>query len=86
MNDDKQEEHDFNREEFKLHSRKVLAQRRMATTALIVMTIFTAFLLTPLIPIDRINAISDLSGMFYITMGGIIAAYMGVAAWMEKKK
>jgi len=80
------EDSDNKEEEFQIHRRKVRAQRHMATVALFVMILFTAFLLTPLIPIDRINALSDLSAMFYISMGGIIAAYMGVSAWMEKKK
>ena len=35
---------------------------------------------------ERIKLLTDLSNLLYITGGGIVGAYMGVAAWMARKK
>jgi hypothetical protein len=39
----------------------------------------------PVIPDSRIELLTDLSNLLYITGGGIVGAYMGVSAWMSKK-
>jgi len=46
---------------------------------------FSIALYTPLVPIPRVNALADLLGGFYIAQAGVVAAYMGVSAWMGKK-
>jgi uncharacterized protein (DUF1684 family) len=61
--------------------RKQIAQLRMARYTLIAMGIFTVAMF--LIPIDRINALSDISNLFYISGAGIVGAYMGTTAWMN---
>ena len=63
--------------------RKQRAQRRMATWTLIGMGAFTVvmFVLT----LDRIAALADISNLFYISGAGIVGAYMGTTAWMNKK-
>lgn len=65
--------------------RKFLAQRRMATYTLIGMAVFTIMLFMPFIPDKRIELLSDVSDLFYITGAGIVGAYMGVSAWMGRK-
>mgnify|MGYP003108867213 CR=1 FL=1 len=65
---------------------KTDSQKQMAWTAMIVMIIFTALLFLPIFPDGRIKALSDLFGLFYIGMAGIVGAYMGMSAWMSKKK
>ena len=65
--------------------RKQLAQRRMATATLIAMGIFTFMMFLPWISIERINALSDISNLFYISGAGIVGAYMGATAWMNRK-
>jgi hypothetical protein len=65
--------------------RKQVAQRRMATAALVAMIVFTILLFTPIIPDERIKLLADVSIMFYVSMSGIVAAFMGAAAWMSKK-
>ena len=64
-------------------SRKNLAQLRMARFSLIAMGAFTAAMF--FIPLDRVTALSDISNLFYLTGGGIVAAYMGTTAWVQKK-
>lgn len=64
-------------------TRKNLAQLRMARFSLIAMGAFTIAMF--FVPIERVNALSDISNLFYITGGGIVAAYMGTSAWVQKK-
>ena len=57
----------------------------MATFTLVGMALFTAMMFMPFITIERIEALSDISNLFYISGAGIVGAYMGAAAWMSKK-
>jgi len=63
--------------------RKSLAQLRMARFTLIAMGVFTAAMF--FISIERVEALSDISNLFYISGAGIVGAYMGTAAWMSRK-
>ena len=65
--------------------RKSLAQLRMARYTLVGMGLFTAAMFTPWISIERIEALSEISNLFYISGAGIVGAYMGTAAWMSRK-
>ena len=65
---------------------KADAQRHMAWVAMITMIVFTAALFLPIFPDGRIKALSDLFGLFYIGMASVVGAYMGMTAWMAKKK
>jgi hypothetical protein len=62
--------------------RKNLAQLRMARYTLIAMGAFTISMF--FIPIERVNALSDISNLFYISGAGIVGAYMGTTAWMSR--
>jgi hypothetical protein len=48
------------------------------------MVVFTAILLSPLITDDRIKALDNVFGMFYIAMASVIGAYMGFTTWASK--
>tara|TARA_B100002019_G_C21110318_1_gene518059 strand:+ start:339 stop:653 length:315 start_codon:yes stop_codon:yes gene_type:complete len=63
--------------------RKQRAQRRMATACLVAMGGFTAAMFV--VPIDRVEALADISNLFYITGGGVVATYMGASAYMNRK-
>jgi len=69
--------------EFEDQSRKHLAQLRIARWTLIGMGAFTAAMFA--MPVDRIEALSDISNLFYISGAGIVGAFMGATAWMSKK-
>lgn len=62
--------------------RKQRAQRRMATASLVGMGVFTFALF--LVDIDRVKALSDVSNLFYISGAGIVGAYMGASAFMNR--
>ncbi len=63
--------------------RKNLAQLRMARYTLIAMGLFTFAMF--FIPLDRVKALSDISNLFYISGAGIVGAFMGATAWMNRK-
>ena len=64
--------------------RKELAQLRMARYTLIAMGVFTAAMFLPWVPLDRVEALSDVSNLFYISGAGIVGTYMGTTAWIER--
>jgi hypothetical protein len=70
--------------DLELREEKSEAQKLMAWLAIIVMTITTIVLFTPLIPDSRVSALSDLLGLFYFSLCGIVGTYMGATAFMHK--
>ena len=63
--------------------RKELAQLRMARYTLIAMGVFTAAMFV--VDVERVKALADISNLFYLSGAGIVGAYMGTTAWMNKK-
>ena len=55
----------------------------MARYTLIGMGVFTLAMFV--IPIERVQALSDISNLFYISGAGIVGTYMGTSAYMQKK-
>ena len=62
--------------------RKNLAQLRMARYTLIGMGVFTAAMFV--VPIARVEALAEISSLFYISGAGIVGTYMGTSAYMAK--
>ena len=62
--------------------RKNLAQLRMARYTLIGMGVFTLAMFV--IPIPRVEALAEISSLFYISGAGIVGTYMGTSAYMQK--
>ena len=65
--------------------RKSLAQLRMARYTLIGMGVFTIAMFTPWVSVERVEALSEISSLFYISGAGIVGAYMGTTAWIARK-
>ena len=63
--------------------RKNLAQLRMARYTLIAMGAFTLAMF--FVDVERVKALADISNLFYLSGAGIVGAYMGRTAWMNKK-
>jgi hypothetical protein len=72
-------------EEIERDNRKQSAQRRMAWVSIWSMIAFTIILFSPIVSNERVNALADLLGLFYVAQAGIVGAFMGVSAWMSKK-
>lgn len=62
------------------------AQRKMAWTSSVAMILFTVALFSPIIPIDRLEQLSDIMPLFYVAQAGIVGAYFGASAWMHSSK
>ena len=60
-------------------------QTRLAYIAIWSMVFFTGFLFLPIFPDTRIQALSDLITLFYLSNASIVGAYMGVTAYMSTK-
>ncbi len=66
--------------------RKSEAQEKMAWISLFGILIFTALLFMPFVSIEKVAAVGEFIGMFYISLAGILAAYMGTQAWTLRKQ
>ena len=72
-------------QEIERDNKKQSAQRRMAWVAIWSMIVFTVVLFSPIISDQRVQALADLLGLFYIAQAGVVGAFMGVSAWMSRK-
>jgi hypothetical protein len=72
-------------EEIERDNRKQSAQRRMAWVSIWSMIVFTIVLFSPMVSDQRVQALADLLGLFYIAQAGVVGAFMGVSAWMSRK-
>ena len=66
-------------------SRKHLAQLRLARFALIGMGAYTTLLFMPFIPDSRIALLSEISPLLYLSLSGVVGAYMGFTQMGDKK-
>ncbi len=80
---DEELEHAKEMKETERDLRKSLAQLRMARFTLLAMGAFTIAMF--IVPIERVQALADISNLFYISGAGIVGAYMGTTAWMSRK-
>jgi len=71
--------------EMELREEKSDAQKRMAWLAMGSMIVFSIVLFLPVISVNRVKALADLLGLFYIAQAGVVGAYMGTTAWMSRK-
>lgn len=59
-------------------------RRRMAYLSLFSMLAVTAFSMSPWLPLERLEKLSDIIEWFYFAMASIVGAYMGFATWSAK--
>mgnify|MGYP003656839283 FL=1 len=71
--------------ELELREEKADSQKQMAWVAMASMVLFSIFLMLPIMPDSRVNALSDLLGLFYIAQASVCAAYFGATAFMSRK-
>ena len=72
-------------QEIERDNKKQSAQRRMAWVAIWSMIVFTVVLFSPIVSDQRVQALADLLGLFYIPQAGVVGAFMGVSGWMSRK-
>ena len=70
--------------EVEMKNAKMETQKRMSWFCLVMIAVVTVILFTPVISEARIDALSDILGLFYISCAGIVGAFVGVTAWINK--
>ena len=65
--------------------RKDLAQLRMARYTLIFMGLYALFLASPLCSPEKLDGLAAVTDLIFLSGAGIVGAYMGMSAWMNKK-
>lgn len=70
--------------ELDLHMSKMQMQRRIALIAMLVMC-FLGIYITIWLPLDRVAQIAAALDLLWVTLGGVIAAYMGAEAYISRK-
>lgn len=66
------------------YERKAVNRRRMAWVSLIAM-IATAGAILFVVPETKLERIKDMLDLYWIAMGSIVGAYVGISTWMSKK-
>lgn len=70
--------------ELELREEKAEAHKRMSWVAMSSMLIVTALLFTPVVSPEKILALEELLGMFYLAQASVVGFYFGSTAWMSK--
>lgn len=58
--------------------------RQMAWVAMGSMVGFTVMLFTPFLSVERLGAMDNILGMFYIAQAGVVASFFGSSAYMSR--
>lgn len=70
--------------EYAIYQRKATNRRKIAWVSLVAM-IATAFCIMFLVPETKLERIKDMLDLYWISLGGIVGAYVGMSAWASKK-
>lgn len=66
-------------------SRKHLAQLRLARYAMVFMAVYTLLLFAPFISDKRIELLTAVSDLLYISLCSVICAFFGFTSYMQRK-
>jgi len=61
-------------------------QKKMAWVAMISMIGFTIFMFLPIVGDNRITILTEIATLFYISQAGVVGAYMGSEALVNKTR
>jgi len=68
-----------------IYEKKAVNRRKMAWVALIAMIVSGLLLMSPLIPESRLEKLENLLDFYWIALGTITGAYVGISTWMTKR-
>jgi len=66
--------------------RRQNTQKKMAWVAMISMIGFTVFMFLPIVGDNRITILTEIATLFYISQAGVVGAYMGSEALVNKTR
>jgi cytochrome bd-type quinol oxidase subunit 2 len=67
-----------------LYEKKAVNRRRMAWLSLIAL-IVSGICVMFVIPESRLKSLSGLLELYFISLAGIVGAYVGISTWMNKR-
>jgi hypothetical protein len=69
--------------EYEIYEKKAINRRRIAWVSLIALLVsgFYVMIFMPETRLDQLNGIIEL---FWITLGGIVGAYVGISSWVSR--
>jgi len=70
--------------EFENKDKKEDQLRQMAWAAMGSMIVFTGILFSPIVSIDKLNALGAVLQMFYLAQAGVVATFFGANAYVSK--
>lgn len=71
-------------QEQQIYERKAKNRRRMAWLSLIAL-IASGFALMFFVPESRLSQLNGILELYWISLGGIVGAYVGMSAWASRK-
>jgi hypothetical protein len=69
--------------ELELYEKRAKNRRRMAWVSLIAM-VLSAFALMFFVPDERLTSLDGLLELYWIALGGVVGAYVGISSWTRK--
>lgn len=67
-----------------LYEKKAKNRRLMAWVSLLAM-IFVGVAILFVVPESRLQKINSMLDLFWISLGGVVGAYVGISTWMSKR-
>jgi len=67
-----------------LYEKKAVNRRRMAWFSLVTL-IVSGFAIMFFVPEKRLSQLDGLLELYWISLGGIVGAYVGISSWVSKK-
>ena len=75
---------DIDTYEQKIYERKAVNRRRMAWVSLVAL-IVSGFCLMFLVPENRLTQLNGILELYWLSLGGIVGAYVGISAWASRR-
>lgn len=72
------------KDEQAIYEQKAKNRRGMAWLSLAAMVV-SGLSLMFLVPESRLGKLSDMLDLYWISLGGIVGAYVGISSWMSKR-
>lgn len=74
----------ISKKEEEIYERKAKNRRRMAWLSLIAL-IASGFSLMFFVPESRLSQLNGILELYWLSLGGIVGAYVGMSAWASRK-
>ena len=74
----------ISKKEEEIYERKAKNRRRMAWLSLVAL-IASGFSLMFLVPENRLAQLNGILELYWLSLGGIVGAYVGMSAWSARK-